>query len=146
MVRLEGRALQPTLTLDSEPPLPQDEILSRLLFERETSRMTPVQAAQLALAVNRLRGGGGLRRPGQGAPAPGRRHARRRAAARPRPRAPLRAGKYLNDNVYVEVEQGVAAGTGRARVEVEILPNVSLEADTGADAQSGVGIQWRYDY
>jgi autotransporter translocation and assembly factor TamB len=58
----------------------------------------------------------------------------------------VRAGKYLNDDVYVEVEQGATEQSGRARVEVEILPNVSIQADTGADATSGVGIQWRYDY
>ena len=58
----------------------------------------------------------------------------------------VRAGKYLNDDVYIELERGMAEQSGRARVEVEILPNVSLEADTGADAQSGVGIKWRYDY
>ena len=58
----------------------------------------------------------------------------------------VRAGKYLNDDVYIELERGMAEQSGRARVEVEILPNVSLEADTGQDAQSGVGIKWRYDY
>ena len=58
----------------------------------------------------------------------------------------VRAGKYLNDDVYLELEQGAASGTGRARVEVEIMPNVSVQADTGADAQSGVGVQWRYDF
>ena len=58
----------------------------------------------------------------------------------------VRAGKYLNQDVYLEVEKGTAAGSGKARVEVEILPNVSLEAETGQDAQGGVGIKWRYDY
>ncbi len=144
VVRLEGRALQPTLTLDSEPPLPQDEILARLLFERETSQMTPAQAAQLALAINRLRGGGagllGRAREFLGV------DTLDFAGGETAAQSTLRAGKYLGDDVYVELEQGAAAGTGRARVEVEILPNVSLQADTGANAQSGVGIRWRFDY
>jgi translocation and assembly module TamB len=145
VVRIEGRALQPTLTLDSEPPLPQDEILARLLFERETSQMTPAQAAQLALALNRLRGGGGVDILGK---------ARKLlgvdtldiGGGETAAQSTVRAGKYLGDDVYLELEQGAQSGTGRARVEVEILPNVSIEADTGADAQSGVGIKWRYDY
>jgi translocation and assembly module TamB len=145
VLRIEGRAREPTLTLDSEPPLPQDEILARLLFQRETSQMTPAQAAQLALAVNRLRGGGGFDVLG-----------RARAllgvdtldfsGGETMEQSTLRAGRYLNDDVYLELEQGAVGGTSRARVEVEILPNVSLQADTGADAQSGVGIQWRYDF
>ena len=58
----------------------------------------------------------------------------------------VRAGRYLNDNVFVEVGRGVEAGTGDVRVEVEILPNVSLDASTDAQAQSGIGLKWRFDY
>jgi translocation and assembly module TamB len=145
VLRIEGRALQPTLTLDSEPPLPQDEILARLLFERETSQMTPAQAAQLALAVNRLRGGGGFDVLGRARALLGVDTLDFRGGETME-QSTLRAGRYLNDDVYIELEQGAAAETGRARVEVEIMPNVSIQADTGANAQSGVGIQWRYDF
>jgi translocation and assembly module TamB len=144
VLRIGGRALQPTLTLDSEPPLPQDEILARLLFQRETSQMTPAQAAQLALAVNRLRGGGfdvlGRARALLGV------DTLDFSGGPTAAESTLRAGRYLNDDVYVELEQGATAATGRARVEVQILPNVSVQADTGANAQGGVGIQWRYDF
>ncbi len=148
IIRVEGRARQPTLTLDSQPPLPQDEILARLLFNRDASQMSPVQAAQLALAVNRLRGGGpdvmdklrsltGL-------------DTLDVTGGQTMEEGKVRAGKYLNDNVYVGVEQGTTAETGRAKVEVQILPDIlpslSVEADTGANAQSGVGIKWRYNY
>jgi translocation and assembly module TamB len=144
VVRIGGQALQPTLTLDSEPPLPQDEILARLLFQRETNQMTPAQAAQLALAVNRLRGGGtgllGRARAALGV------DTLDFAGGETAGASTLRAGRYLGDDVYVELEQGAVAGTSRARVEIEIMPNVSLEADTGANAQSGIGVQWRFDF
>jgi translocation and assembly module TamB len=58
----------------------------------------------------------------------------------------VRAGKYLNDNVFLEVGKGTAAGSEDVRLEVEILPNVSLDASTDARAQSGVGLRWRFDY
>ncbi len=144
IVRIQGRALDPKVTLDSEPSLPQDEVLSRLLFNRDASSITPTQAAQLAFALNRLRGGGGIDIMGKvrsilqvdtldvggGGDQPG----------------TVRAGKYLNQDVYVEVEKGTAEQSGKARVAVEILPNVSVEAETGQDAQGGVGVKWRYDY
>jgi autotransporter translocation and assembly factor TamB len=60
--------------------------------------------------------------------------------------ARVRAGKYLNDKVYVEVGKGAAEDSEDVRVEVEILPNLSLDADTDAQAQSGIGLKWRYDY
>jgi translocation and assembly module TamB len=144
LVRLTGPATKPELELTSDPPLPQDEVLSRLLFNQPLSEITPAQGAQLALAVNRLRGGG----PGVvdqvrnalgvdtldvgGGDTPG--------------STSVRAGKYLSDDVFVEVEQGTGQASGKARIEIEILPNVSLEADTSQDANSGIGIQWKYDY
>ncbi len=145
IVRIEGPARQPTVTLASEPPLPEDEVLSRLLFDRDASQISPAQAAQLALALNRLRGGRGLDVMGKLRDLLGVDTLDVGAGAAPGESA-VRAGKYLNDDVYIELERGMAEQSGRARVEVEILPNVSLEADTGQDAQSGVGIKWRYDY
>jgi translocation and assembly module TamB len=58
----------------------------------------------------------------------------------------VRAGRYLNDNVYVEVGRGAAAASEDVRVEVEILPNLTLDADTDAQARSGIGLKWRFDY
>jgi translocation and assembly module TamB len=118
-------------------------VLSRLLFNRAANSITPLQAVQLAAAVNRLRGGG----PGVldrlrgalgvdtldigGGDATG---------------ATVRAGRYLAPGVYLEGETGTADQASRARVEVEILPNLSLQADTGSDARSGVGLKWQFDY
>jgi translocation and assembly module TamB len=144
IIRVEGSATSPELTLDSEPPMPQDEVLSRLLFNRAASEITPVQAVQLAAAVNRLRGGG-----------PGVLDQIRGAlgvdtldvgGGDETTGTTVKAGKYLTDKIYVEGETGTQDQSSRARVEVEILPNISLQADTGADANSGVGIKWKFDY
>ncbi|HET6518654.1 MAG TPA: translocation/assembly module TamB domain-containing protein [Geminicoccaceae bacterium] len=143
VVRVTGPASNPQVELTSEPPLPQDEILSRLLFNRPAGGISAAQAVQLAAAVNQLRGGGpgllgGLRRAlgvdvldigGDAETGP-----------------TVRAGRYLSDDVFVEVERGAQEGTGRATVEVEILPSVTLEAEVTEDARTGVGVQWRYDY
>ncbi|MGH6901250.1 MAG: translocation/assembly module TamB domain-containing protein, partial [Geminicoccaceae bacterium] len=143
VVRVEGEARTPEFRLDSEPSMPEDEVVSRLLFRRAVGRLGPVQAVQLAAAVNTLRGGGlgvlgGARQAlgldmldvsGEGIQ-DGR----------------VRAGRYLNDNVYLEAGKGTEAGSGDVRLEVEILPNVMLDAGTDAQAQSGVGLRWRFDY
>ncbi len=144
IIRVDGPATSPTLTLDSEPPMPQDEVLSRLLFKRAANEITPVQAVQLAAAVNRLRGGG-----------PGVLDQIRGAlgvdtldvgGGDENSGTTVKAGKYLTDKIYVEGETGTESESSRARVEVEILPNISLQADTGADANSGVGVKWKFDY
>ena len=143
IVRVAGNANAPTIALESEPPLPEDEVLSRLMFNRAAGSITPLQAVQLAAAVNRLRGGG-----------PGVLDRLRGALGVDTldvdgggdTGTTVRAGRYLAPGVYVEGETGTASQSSRARVEVEILPSLSLQADTGADANSGVGLRWQFDY
>jgi translocation and assembly module TamB len=148
IVRIGGDAKQPTFALESQPPLPQDEVLSRLMFNRAANSITPLQAVQLAAAVNRLRGGGpsvldrlrnalGVDTLDIGGGGDG---------TTSNAGTTVRAGKYLSEGIYVEGETGTADQSSRARVEVEILPNVSLQAETGADANSGVGVKWKFDY
>jgi translocation and assembly module TamB len=60
IVHIGGTATQPTIQLSSEPALPQDEILSRLLFGTGASRLGAGQALQLAQAGASLAGGGDL--------------------------------------------------------------------------------------
>ncbi|MGH6943169.1 MAG: translocation/assembly module TamB domain-containing protein, partial [Geminicoccaceae bacterium] len=128
-----------------DPSLPQDEILSRLLFNRQISEIGPVQAAQLAMAANRLRGGGpGVL--GKIRSVTGLDTLDVTGGGSSQDPAKVRAGKYLRDDVYVELEQGAADKTGKASVELEILPNVAIKAEAGANAKGGVGLQWKFDY
>jgi translocation and assembly module TamB len=145
IIRLEGQATDPKLTLTSEPELPDDEVLARLLFNRELSEIGPTEAAKLALALNRLRGGGGFDAFGEIRDALKIDTLDVVSGEEP-DESVVKAGKYLSDDVYVEVEKGTAEESGRARVEVEILPNVAVEADTGEDASGGIGLKWRFDY
>ena len=57
----------------------------------------------------------------------------------------LEAGKYINDAIYVGVEQGATANSTGVRVEVELLPNLSLQGSSSTNA-SRVGIGWKKDY
>ncbi len=144
IIRLTGPADDPQILLESEPILPEDEILARLLFNRQLSQIGPVEAAKLALAVNRLRGGGGFDAFGE-----------IRGILKidtldvvsdEEGDSAVRAGKYLSDDVYLEVEKGTAEESGRARVEIELLPNIAVEAETSENANTGVGVKWKLDY
>ncbi|MBS0359832.1 MAG: translocation/assembly module TamB domain-containing protein, partial [Proteobacteria bacterium] len=59
-VRIRGTAARPEITLTSTPALPNDEVLSQVLFGRTASQLSPLEAAQLASALSSLAGGGGL--------------------------------------------------------------------------------------
>src|SRR5262249_25080114 len=53
-VNIGGFASAPTITLSSTPVVPQDEILSRVLFNRGVSQMTAGEGLQLAAAASTL--------------------------------------------------------------------------------------------
>src|SRR5207245_946002 len=57
-VNIGGFASAPTITLSSTPPVPQDEILARVLFNRGVGQITAAEGMQLAAAAGTLAGGG----------------------------------------------------------------------------------------
>ena len=146
IVRLDGPAQNPQFRLESEPVLPEDEVLARLLFDRELSEIGVVEAGKLALALNKLRGGGGGGFDAFGEIRDVLNIDTLDVVSDETGQSKVKAGKYLSDDVYFELERGAADESGRARVEIEVLPNISIEADTGEDANGGVGVKWRYDY
>lgn len=59
-VRVTGNAVQPQIDFTSVPPLPEEEILARLLFGGSITTLSATDALQLGAAVASLRGGGGM--------------------------------------------------------------------------------------
>ncbi len=141
---LRGTLAELEIDLTSDPPLPQEEVLARVLFGRNLAEITPVQAFQLARAAAMLSG------KLQGMPffsGPSRLPVIDTLDVESGEEGPVvSVGKYLADSIFVELEQGTAQGSSRARVEFEVTPHISLETSLGANAQGGVGILWKYDY
>ncbi|MGD9509014.1 MAG: translocation/assembly module TamB domain-containing protein [Geminicoccaceae bacterium] len=152
-VTAQGPATDPKITLSSEPPLPQDEILSHLLFGTSVARITPMQGLRLAAALDDLRGDGFVSSAFTKV---------RRAigldtldvqstettdeSGETSSDTTARAGKYVTDQVYIEGERSVTTGASKARVKVDLTPNLSVGTTVDDQAQTGVGLQWRYDY
>ncbi|MBO6944257.1 translocation/assembly module TamB domain-containing protein [Altererythrobacter sp.] len=57
---VRGNALSPEIVFTSDPALPEEEILARLLFGGAITELSATDALQLSAAVASLRGGGGL--------------------------------------------------------------------------------------
>ena len=60
--------------------------------------------------------------------------------------ASLKAGKYLTEDIFLSVTQGNQAGSQRVGVEVQVLPNITVESDVSGAADSNIGINWKWDY
>jgi translocation and assembly module TamB len=145
-VAVTGRASEPEITLSSEPELPQDEVLSRVLFGTQTSQLSALQAIQLAQSAAELAGIGG---------GPGLLDSVRQAVGVDRLEftsgengspGGVAAGRYLSDNVYVGVEQDAGQGGTRARVELDVTDNVQVEADVGGTGGGSLGLKFEWEY
>ncbi|MCG8546730.1 MAG: translocation/assembly module TamB, partial [Alphaproteobacteria bacterium] len=147
--RAAGPLSKPVITLSSVPELPQDEIVSRILFNKSASRLNGFEAAQLALALADLSGAGGgvgnfmnLARKTLGVDV-----LRVDSQATSRGDQPvLEAGKYLTDDVYLDVKQGATPEASSVGVGVELTPNVSVESDMRQSGASDVGVKFKLDY
>ena len=59
-IAISGTGAKPSITFSSVPALPEEELLSRLLFGSSITQISAPEAVQLAAALASLRGGGGL--------------------------------------------------------------------------------------
>ncbi|MFN3700727.1 MAG: translocation/assembly module TamB domain-containing protein [Alphaproteobacteria bacterium] len=146
-ITLSGAFEEPSLRLSSVPAMPQDEILSRILFGRDLNRITPFQAIQLKQTVDRFTGRGGgnnfdplsMVRSVTGLDDI-------RVDTDEEGVASVGVGKYLTEKVYLEVERSGAEGSGAAKLQIELTPRITVESEVGQDAQGGAGVFWRWDY
>ena len=147
-IRVFGTPSAPTIDIESEPPMPSDEILSRLLFGKGVAHITPFQALKLAQAVNALRGnsGGILGFFDRTRKFLGVDQLAIDQSEETGGQAAISVGKYIGENVYVEMGKGLGKESGKVKVEVELTPNVSLESQVGEDSNGGIGINWKWDY
>ncbi len=145
MVNLSGSVSNIDISLESEPPYPQEEILSRFLFNRELSQITPVQAVQLALALKTLATGG------SGVGVMGRIRQMLSVDELEIQQAEgsggtvLGVGKYVNQDVYFKAEKTLADEGGKIIVDIELSPRFSLETEVGSTNMGGE-IQWTFRY
>ncbi|WP_091297001.1 translocation/assembly module TamB domain-containing protein [Gemmobacter aquatilis] len=142
-VQIKGRATDPTVSFVSQPELPQEEVLARLLFGRDLTSLSAFQAAQLASAVATLAGKGGdgiigKLRKGFGlddldisTDAEG--------------GTSLKAGKYLSANTYTEVEVD-QDGQASISLNLDLTDSVTLRGAAGADGETSIGIFKEKDY
>lgn len=148
-ITVSGPLSNPKLALSSVPELPEDEIVSRVLFGKSTGQLSAVEAAQLAASVAELTGqsGGASGILGRIRSTLGVDVLRVESTESGDSTSPeVAAGKYLTDDVYIGAKQGADSDSGSAQIEVELTPNISIESSMGQQGQSEVGINFKWDY
>jgi translocation and assembly module TamB len=145
-VQIIGPIQSLEIKLTSEPPYPADEILAHLLFGRSLNQITPIQAFQLASALNTLRGSEGFDLLGRTRRLLGVDELTLGETKEKEEKPSVKVGKYVSETVYIKVESGISPETGKASVEWQVTPNITVETEVGVNASAGVGVNWRWDY
>ncbi len=142
VVRVNGTAARPEIKLSSTPVLPEDEVLSEVLFGSSAAQLGPAQAAELASALASLAGGGGFDVLGRLRQFAG---LDRLALGAGVTGTGVAGGKYINDNVYVELIGGGREGPA-ASVEWRVRKNFSIVSQVGAQGDAQLSVQFRKNY
>lgn len=147
VISITGTGQHPQIAFTSTPTLPQDEVLSRLLFGTNPENLSAMEAIQLASALNSLRGsGGGLNPLGKLRSATGFDRLRVLGADEATGRGTsLAAGKYITDNIYVEIVTD-ARGFTATQLEIALTKSLSLLTSTGSQGGSDARLKYSKDY
>lgn len=138
-IRVTGTAARPEIILSSVPELPQDEILSQVLFGRSASQLSPFEAAQLAAGIASLAGGGGFDVIGNLRELAG---LDRLSFSGEASSLTVAGGRYITDNVYLEIIGGGEEG-GAVNVEWRVRRNVTVSSRVGGTGDTTLSIRWR---
>jgi translocation and assembly module TamB len=146
-INIRGTAFSPQIAFGSTPTLPQDEILSRLLFGNSVTELSATQALQLAAALNSLRGsGGGLNPLGKLRSATGIDRLRILGADEAAGRGTaLAAGQYISNDIYIEIITD-ARGFTATQLEIALSRALSVLSQTGGFGGSNVNLRYSRDY
>ncbi|MGF1605072.1 MAG: translocation/assembly module TamB domain-containing protein [Rhodothalassiaceae bacterium] len=146
ILEVTGRTSEPEITLSSEPALPEDEILALILFGTNVSELGPGEALELALTLNTLRSGGeGLQ--GRARRTLGLDRLSLGEDTQEDTNLPtITGGKYLTNNIYLELTTATATGDTSAQLEVELTDNLSLVSRLGLQTDNNLGVRWSFDY
>lgn len=147
-IDITGTAQSPKISFTSTPSLPQDEVLSRLLFGSSVTNLSATEAIQLASALNSLRGsgGGGLNPLGKLRSATGLERLRILGSDDTTGRGTaLAAGKYITDDIYVEIITD-AKGYTATQLEIALSKALSVLSQTGSFGGSSVSLRYSKDY
>ena len=142
-----GSGQRPRITFTSTPALPQDEVVSRLLFGRSVTSLSTFQVVQLAAALNSLRGsGGGLDPLGKLRSASGIDRLRILGADKTAGRGTaLAAGKYITNDIYVEVITD-ARGFTATQLEIALSKSLSILSQSASFGTSNISVRFSKDY
>lgn len=142
-VGISGEADAPAFAFTSEPELPEDEVLSRLIFNKASGSLGAAQALQLAMIAAQFASGGGndafdrIRRQlgvdsldvnlGSGGVGIG-------------------ASRAINDRISIGVRAGSQPADNAVSADIDVTRNIRIQGEATAGGNTSVGIGFEREY
>lgn len=145
---ISGRAIEPSIELESTPSLPTEDVMSLVLFGKPAQNLSAFESLQTAEALASLGGigpfggegiTGKLRRtvgldllnvdidPEKGG-------------------GSLTAGKYVADGFFVSASQDTDGGNGSVRVKYDVTDNITIETELEQTGDQTISANWKRDF
>ncbi len=139
---LEGRADSPEIRFESTPDLPEEEVVSLLLFGRGFETLSLFQAAQLASSLATLSGRseGIMERVRQNI---GLDDLDVRTSEDGE--TSVRLGRYLTENIYTDVEVS-EEGRSEVSINIDLTTSITARGRVDNEGRAGVGLFFERDY
>ncbi len=153
LINIAGTAQLPQISFSSTPSLPQDEILSLILFGSSIETLSPLEAVQLASALAQVSQGGVrnfnilgkakklVRIDRLGIVAFDEKNSTGNSISG----TAISGGKYIGDRVYVEVTTD-GRGYTSTTLEVDLTKTLSILSKVNTLGGTNVAAKWARDY
>jgi len=144
MATVTGRVSDPVIAFTSTPELPQDEVLSQLLFGRSINDLSPLQIANLAAAAASLFGGGGEDFLSQ---------IRRQiglddldVVTDESGNVAVQAGRYINENIYLGVRGGTSPEATAVTINLDVTDDITVRGEVNGRGETSVGVFYEHEF
>lgn len=141
---LTGPLNAPALTFQSSPHMPTSSILSYILFNKDISSVTPLQALQIARTILTLSGSAGPDVLEKIRKTIGVDRLNIISSSQNPDQMALQIGKYLTKGVMVTLSQGF--NSSQIVVEVELKYGFLLQAETQDVEEAKFSLKWNRNY
>lgn len=145
VVTVSGSSADPKFTFSSVPALPEDEVVARLLYNKDLAGLSPLQLAQLASEIDKI---GGL------SSGPGMLDKLKASVGidvldfgtDSQGDTTVSAGSYVSESTFVGVKQGTGASSSQVVIDHELTKHLKARGELSADGKSKVGVGFEWDY
>ena len=145
---LKGLAFKPELEMTSNPYLPSDEVLAHILFSRSVSELSDFEKIRLAGVLTSLVGfdlNSGLTNVTKNFLGVDVLEINSQEGANGEEDINIEIGKYIRNNLYIGIEQGVGQQNTSGVLKYEVNENFSVGTKAGTE-ETEVGFKWKFDY